>query len=69
MWAFQPRLQAGNQVIFVQHFYDFYPLFQFGSNEQIRQILHILQHLTGFHKPVIQSIFRCLGRILYLPAF
>ena len=48
---------------------DFPPLFQFGGNEQIRQILHIVQHLAGFHKPVIQSICRCLGCVLHLPAF
>ena len=65
----QPFLQTGNQAILVQHFHDFYPLFQFGGNEQICQILHIVQHLAGFHKPVIQNIFRCLGCVLHLPAF
>ena len=65
----QPFLQTGNQAILVQHFNNFHPLFQLSGNEQIRQILHIVQHLTGFHKPIIQSIFRCLGCVLHLPAF
>src|SRR5699024_7696289 len=47
----------------------FYPLFQLGGNEQICQILHIVQHLAGFHKPIIQIIFRSLRCVLYLPAF
>src|SRR5699024_2609517 len=31
----QPFLQTCDQTILVQHFYDFYPLFQLGGNEQI----------------------------------
>ena len=62
-------LQKSNFAVLHQLVHQCHPFFQITHRQHICHIFDMAVHLAGFHKTVIQSIFRCLGSIAHFPIF
>ena len=69
MKALSILLQKSNFVVLHQLVHQCHPFFQITHRQHICHIFDMAVHLAGFHKTVIQSIFRCLGCVSYFPIF